>query len=102
MPPPRRRAELPDRVLLLTVAVPPTPVVDAAALVDGGVSGQGAAADRRRADVVDAAAVVAGGVAGQGAALTVSVAVGVEMPPPIDAAELPDRVLPLIVAFRRC
>ena len=79
MPPPLK-AVLPDRVLPLTVSV--RLVGDAAAVV-GGVAGQGAAADRQRAVVGDAAAVGVGGVAGQGAAaLTVSVAVVVEMPPP--------------------
>ena len=121
MPPPSVAAELPLRVLSVTVSV--RRVVDAAAVEGGRVAAEGAGGDRHRAVVVDAAAVdvaelplrvqavtvtvprVVDAAAAEAAAelplrvLSVTVSVPpLEMPPPPLAAELPLRVLSVTVS----
>ena len=60
--PPPMLAELPVKVLSLTVAVPT--FFEAAAIGAGGVAGEGAGSDRDRPAVVEAAAVEGAGGAG--------------------------------------
>ena len=83
-------ALLPDRVELVSVAVP-REVVDAAAAAAGRVARQGGVGQRRRAVVPDAAAVAVGRVARQGG---VGQRQGAGVPDAAAAplAELPDRV----------